>query len=60
MLTATKTRILLADNHPALLAETARLLAQDIEVVGTVADGLELLGASRSGFDRAGHLLAWA
>ena len=45
MLTATKTRILLADDHPALLAETARLLAQDHLVVGTVANGLELLEA---------------
>lgn len=42
---ATRTRILLADDHPALLAETARLLAQDHNVVGTVADGLELLAA---------------
>jgi DNA-binding NarL/FixJ family response regulator len=46
MLTAIKTRILLADDHPALLAETARLLGQDYNVVGTVADGLELLEAA--------------
>jgi DNA-binding NarL/FixJ family response regulator len=46
MLTATKTRILLADDHPALLAETARLLGQEHEVVGTVANGLELLAAA--------------
>lgn len=46
MLTATKTRILLADDHPALLAETARLLGQEHEVVGTAADGLELLSAA--------------
>jgi DNA-binding NarL/FixJ family response regulator len=46
MFTATKTRILLADDHPALLAETARLLGQDHEVVGTVANGLELLAAA--------------
>jgi len=47
MLTATKTRILLADDHPALLAETARLLGQEHDVVGTVADGLELLAAAK-------------
>ena len=46
MPTATKTRILLADDHPALLAETARLLGREHEVVGTVADGLELLAAA--------------
>ncbi len=47
MLTATLTQILLADDHPALLAETARLLGQGHEVVGTVADGLELLAAAQ-------------
>jgi len=46
MLTVTKPRILLADDHPALLAETARLLGQDHEVVGTVANGLDLLEAA--------------
>ena len=46
MLTATKRRILLADDHPALLAETARLLGQEHEIVGAVADGLELLTAA--------------
>jgi DNA-binding NarL/FixJ family response regulator len=47
MITTTKTRILLADDHPALLAETARLLGEDNEVVGTVANGLELLEAAQ-------------
>ncbi len=41
-----KPRILLADDHPALLAETARILQKDFEVVGTVANGLELLAAA--------------
>ena len=45
-ITATKTRILLADDHPALLAETARLLGQDHNVVGTVTNGLALLEAA--------------
>ena len=45
MTTTTKLRILLADDHPAILAETARILQQDHEVVGTAADGLELLVA---------------
>ncbi len=38
-----KVRILLADDHPALLAETARILEQDYDVLGTAANGLELL-----------------
>ena len=42
-----KPRILLADDHPALLAETVRLLGQDYTVVGTVANGLELLEAAK-------------
>jgi DNA-binding NarL/FixJ family response regulator len=46
MPTAHKTRILLADDHLALLAETTRLLAQDYEIVGTVSDGLALLAAA--------------
>jgi DNA-binding NarL/FixJ family response regulator len=47
MTTTTKLRILLADDHPAILAETARILQQDHEVVGTAADGLELLNAAK-------------
>lgn len=46
MLTATKTRILLADDHPALLAEAVQLLGEHHEIVGTVANGLELLEAA--------------
>jgi DNA-binding NarL/FixJ family response regulator len=46
MPTATKTRILLADDHPALLAETARLLGEDHDLVGTVGNGLDLLAAA--------------
>jgi DNA-binding NarL/FixJ family response regulator len=46
MTTALKARILLADDHPALLAEAARLVGQHHEVVGTVANGLELLEAA--------------
>jgi DNA-binding NarL/FixJ family response regulator len=43
LITGAKPRILLADDHPAVLAETASLLQRDHEVVGTVANGLELL-----------------
>ena len=46
MRTATQTRILLADDHPALLAETAHLLGQNHDVVGAVANGLDLLAAA--------------
>ncbi len=41
-----QTRILLADDHPALLAETAHLLSQQHQVVGAVADGVALLEAA--------------
>ena len=48
MNTIDKPRILLADDHPALLAETSRILQQEYEVVGTASNGLELLeGAER-------------
>lgn len=47
MLTAIKTRILLADDHPALLAETAELLARDHEGVACVPNGLDLLEEAR-------------
>jgi DNA-binding NarL/FixJ family response regulator len=40
-----KTRVLLADDHPAMLAETTRLLSLDHSVIGTVTNGLELLEA---------------
>ena len=42
-MTGTKPRILLEDDYPALLAETASLLHRDHEVVGTASNGLELL-----------------
>ena len=43
-----KPRILLADDHPALLAETTRFLQQEYDVVGTASNGLEVLeGAQR-------------
>ncbi len=41
-----KPTILLADDHPALVVETVRILQQDYEVVGTVTNGLELLDAA--------------
>ena len=47
MTTSTQTRILLADDHPTLLAETVRFLGQAHDVVGAVANGLELLEAAR-------------
>ncbi len=46
MLTGTRIRILLADDHPRLLAETARLLGQVHEVIGTVSNGMELIDAA--------------
>jgi DNA-binding NarL/FixJ family response regulator len=46
MLIASKARILLADDHPALLAHVARLLGQHHEVVGSVSSGLELLASA--------------
>lgn len=46
MLPPHKPRILLADDHPALLAETARLLRQEHEVVGTVSNGVDLVEAA--------------
>ncbi len=41
-----QTRVLLADDHPALLAETSRLLSGEHQVVGTVTNGLELVEAA--------------
>jgi DNA-binding NarL/FixJ family response regulator len=40
-------RVLLADDHPAMLAETARVLGSEHQVVGAVSNGLELLEAAR-------------
>jgi DNA-binding NarL/FixJ family response regulator len=39
-------RVLLADDHPALLAMAASTLAGECEVVGTVGDGAGLLAAA--------------
>jgi DNA-binding NarL/FixJ family response regulator len=39
-------RILMADDHPATLAQTARLVGEQHEVVGTVTNGLDLLAAA--------------
>jgi DNA-binding NarL/FixJ family response regulator len=41
--TATRMRILMADDHAAMLAQAARLIQERHEVVGTVANGLDLL-----------------
>ena len=46
MLIASKARILLADDHAALLGHVARLLGQFYEIVGSVTNGLELLAAA--------------
>jgi DNA-binding NarL/FixJ family response regulator len=40
---ANRPRIILADDHPAVLAEAALILRQDYEIVGTASNGLELL-----------------
>jgi len=42
----TQMRILMADDHPATLAQTARLIGEQHEVVGTVTNGLDLLEAA--------------
>jgi len=39
-------RIVLADDHAAMLARSARLLGEQHEVVGTVTNGLDLLAAA--------------
>jgi DNA-binding NarL/FixJ family response regulator len=44
--TETRPRILLADDHAAALAQAARVLGEQNEIVGTVANGLELLEAA--------------
>jgi DNA-binding NarL/FixJ family response regulator len=46
MIATTSARILLADDHPALLAETAKLLSREHEIAGAVSNGLELLEAA--------------
>jgi len=44
---ATRPRVLLADDYPDMVKAVSRLLAQDCEVVGSVADGSELLEATQ-------------
>lgn len=39
-------RLLLADDQPAVLAQVARVLGDEYDIVGTVGDGLELLEAA--------------
>jgi CheY-like chemotaxis protein len=43
---ATQMRILMADDHAATLAQSARLVGEQHEVVGTVTNGLDLLAAA--------------
>lgn len=45
---ATRTKILLADDSPAVLAGIKRLLDPEFEIVGSVADGLALLAAAKT------------
>ena len=45
---ATRTRILLADDSPAVLAGIRRLLEPEFEIVGSVPDGLALLAAAKT------------
>jgi DNA-binding NarL/FixJ family response regulator len=40
-------RVLVADDHPEMVKAICRLLALDCEVVGTVSDGGDALGAAR-------------
>jgi DNA-binding NarL/FixJ family response regulator len=41
-----RARILLADDHEAALVQAARVLGESYEIVGTAANGLELLEAA--------------
>jgi DNA-binding NarL/FixJ family response regulator len=41
----TQARLLLADDHPAMLAEVARLLAKEYAIVGEARTGLDVLEA---------------
>ena len=40
-------KVLLADDHPAVAAALALLLQDDFDLVATVADGSELVGAAQ-------------
>jgi DNA-binding NarL/FixJ family response regulator len=42
---STRPRVLLADDYPGMVKAVSRLLALDCEVVGSVADGSELMEA---------------
>ncbi len=44
--TATRTRILIADDHPGALAQAADYLGHEHDIAGTVRNGLELLEAA--------------
>jgi DNA-binding NarL/FixJ family response regulator len=46
--TLNRPRILVADNHPALLRATSALLSAQFDVVGTVADGESLVSKAVS------------
>jgi DNA-binding NarL/FixJ family response regulator len=43
---ASRPRILLADDHPAVLEHVSRILGADYEVVGTVSDGRAAVDAA--------------
>jgi len=43
---SSRPRVLLADDYPDMVKAVSRLLAQDCDVVGSVADGSELLEAA--------------
>ena len=40
-------RVLVADDHPEIVKAICRLLALDCEIVGTVSDGGDVVGATR-------------
>jgi DNA-binding NarL/FixJ family response regulator len=44
----TRPRVLLADDHAELLRDIARLMAGDFDVVGTAANGHDLVAAART------------
>ena len=46
-MTATRPRVLLAEDHPAVAKAVCRLLTLDCDVVGTVADGSAVVEAAQ-------------
>src|SRR5882762_3156336 len=46
MRTADRPRVLVADDHPEILTRVSALLAADFVVVGTAADGPQLVAAA--------------